>query len=97
MLDFYIISDSEEKPKPDKIDQLDYAGGLESDIFDRLVRKGIIDSRFDFYSDFRWGNQLVRQIDSKTKEYSNDSDIKALKNIVDKAVNSESGLIAFAD
>ena len=67
MLDFYIISDSEAKPKPDKIDQLDYAGGLESDVFDQLIRKKIIDSRFDFYSDFRWGNQLIRQIDSKTK------------------------------
>ena len=97
MLDFYIISDSEGKPKPDKLDKLNYAGGLESDIFDRLVRKGIIDSKFDFYSDFRWSNQLVKQIDSKTKEFTTDSDITALKTIINKAINSDSGLISCGD
>lgn len=97
MLDFYIISDSDGKPRPDKLDQFDYAGGIESDMFDRLVRKGIVDSRFDFYSDFRWGYQLVMQIDSKTKGLENDSDIKVLKSILNKAVNSKSGLIAYGD
>jgi hypothetical protein len=97
MLDFYIISDSEVNPKPDKIDNLDYAGGLEYDIYERLVRKGIINSRFDFYSDFRWGNSLVKQIDSKAKEFSSDSDVTTLKKIVEKAMNAESGLITLGD
>ena len=97
MLDFYLISDSEGKPKPDKLNILDYAGGLESDIFDRLVRKGIIDSRFDYYSDFRWGNQLIQQIDSKANDLNTDTDVKKLKEIIDKAVIKESGLIAFGD
>ena len=97
MLDFYLISDSEGKPKPEKLDSLDYAGGLESDIFDRLVRKGIIDSRFDYYSDFRWGNQLIQQIDSKANDLNTDTDVKKLKEIIDKAVIKESGLIAFGD
>lgn len=39
MLDFYIIPDSEETPKPDKVDKLDYAGGLELEIFYRLKKK----------------------------------------------------------
>lgn len=97
MLDFYIIPDSEETPKPDKVDKLDYAGGLELEIFYRLKKKGIIDSRFGFFSDFRWDNQLVKQIDSKGKVLSTDTDIKELKRIIDKAINSESGLIAIGD
>ena len=97
MLDFYLISDSEEKPKPDKLDNLDYAGGLGSDIYDRLVKKGIIDSRFDYYSDFRWGNQLVKQIESKANIFNTDSDVIKLKKIIDKAINKELGLIAFGD
>ncbi len=97
MLDFYIISDSEGKPKPDKLKNLDYSGGLESEVYERLVRKGIIDSRFDFYTDFRWNNQLVEQIETKTKEFHSDSDVKALKKIIDKAINTKSGLISFGD
>lgn len=97
MLDFYLISDSEGKPKPDKLGNLDYAGGLEPDIYDRLVRKGIIDSRFDYYSDFSWGNQLVKQIESKANSFNTDSDVIKLKKIIDKAIYKEFGLIAFGD
>lgn len=97
MLDFYLLSDSEGKPELDKLESLDYAGGLESDIFTRLVKKGIIDSRFDYYSDFRWGNQRIQQIDSKANDLSTDTDVKKLKEIIDKAVIKESGLIAFGD
>ncbi len=97
MIDFYVIADNEQKPNPKNIDKLEYAGGIESDIYERLIKKGIIDSRFDFYSDFRWGNQLVRQLDSKTEKIGSDSDISALKRIIDKALNSESGLIAYGD
>lgn len=97
MLDFYLLSDAESKPKPDELGNLDYAGGLESNIYNRLVRKGIIDSRFDYYSDFRWGNQLIKQIDSKANDFSGDSDVNKLKEIIDKAINKELGLIAIGD
>ncbi|KXX69452.1 hypothetical protein [Flammeovirga sp. SJP92] len=97
MLDFYLISDSAVKPKPDKLHSLDYVGGLESDIYDRLIKKGIIDSRFDYYSNFRWGNQLVRHLDSKIKEFGSDSDVSVLKRIIEIALSSGTGLIAYGD
>lgn len=97
MIDFYLISDSEEKPSSDKMNNLDYAGGLEMDIYQRLVSKGIIDSRFNYYTDFRWENQLIQQIDSKAKNFTSDTDVKKLKEIIDNAVILESGLIAVGD
>ncbi|GGG07525.1 hypothetical protein GCM10011344_05080 [Dokdonia pacifica] len=97
MLDFYIASDSKEKPKPDMLNTLEYAGGLEFEMFERLVRKEIIDSRFDFYSDFRWGSKMIKQIDMKIREYNDDSDVVYLKKILDKAQNLKAGLIAYGD
>lgn len=97
MLDFYIIPDSKGKPKPDKLNELEYVGSLEPEVFDRLVRKGLIDSRFDFYSDFRWGSQLIKQININIREYSNDSDVNHLKKIIDKVQDVESGLIVYGD
>lgn len=97
MLDFYLISDSEGKPKPDQLEHLDYAGSVESDMSGRLVRKGIIDSRFDEYSDFRWGKQLIKQIEAKANKFNADSDVLKLKEIIEKAKNKEFGLIAFGD
>lgn len=97
MLDFYLISDEEEKPEVDKLDNLDYAGGLELNVFDRLVKKGVVDSRFDYYTDFRWENQLIQQIISKANRLSADTDVKKLKEIIDKVAIADVGLIAFGD
>ena len=97
MLDFYVISDSEAKPKPDKLEELKHAGFLSSDTFERLVRKGIIAPRFDYYSDFRWGNKLLVQIDTKMRAFPEDSDVQALQTIIGKALKKESGLIAYGD
>ena len=51
MLDFYLIKD--EQPKPDYPEQLnlEFAGGIDFKTFNDLIRKGIIDSRFDYYYD----------------------------------------------
>ena len=97
VLDFYLISDSEGRPKPNELKNLDYAGGLESDIYDRLVRKRIIDSRFDYYSDFRWDSQLVKQIEFKTKNSKTDSDIIKLNEIINEAIKKGFGLVAYGD
>lgn len=97
MLDFYLISDEEEKPEVDKLDNLDYAGGMELNVFGRLVKKGVVDSRFDYYTDFRWENQLIQQIISKANRLSADTDVKKLKEIIDKVAIADVGLIAFGD
>lgn len=95
MLDFYLLPD--DKPMPRKLDSLEYAGGLEYDVYDRLVSKRIIDSRFDYYSDFRWSNHIILQIYSRINEINLDSDLSKVKSILDKANAKGYGLIALAD
>jgi hypothetical protein len=98
MLDFYLINDDQPKPSyPEQVDLI-YIAGLDSKTFANLVKKGIIDSRFDYYSDFRWNMQLVEQLNSKAlKANKSDLDIGGLKIILDKAMDSKNGLIAFGD
>ncbi len=97
MLDFYVIPDSSEKPKPEDLENLEYAGGLELSTYNRLVRKGLIDSRFDFYSDFRWGSRLLRHMESSVQDFENDTDAGLLKRIIEKAISRRSGLMAIGD
>lgn len=94
MLDFYIIKDTEVRQTPNK---LRYAGGLEFGPFKRLANLGIIDSKFDYYSDFRWQSSYLHQIALKMEGLESNTDIAKLKSIIDKAINTQSGLIAFAD
>lgn len=97
MLDFYLIADSASRPKPDQLDKLDYLGELESAVYSRLIKKGIIDSRFDYYSDFRWTNSIIQQIRSRIKNFSADADVLQVLKIIDQVSNLEFGLIAFGD
>lgn len=100
MLNFYIISDEVPKPNPKDIEGLEYAGGIEWGSYERLVEKKIIDSRYDFYSDFRWGVSLVKLIYlrcSQTKSMTYDRDVQRLKNILEKAFSTNKGLIAYGD
>lgn len=98
MLDFYFISEETTKPNyPDK--DLELAGSLDAKTFDNLVRKGIIDSRFDYYSDFRWSELLIKQIrqNSNGMRLESDSDVKQLLRLIDSALSKQSGLIAYGD
>ena len=40
---------------------------------------------------------MIKQIDMKIREYSDDSDVVYLKKILDKAQNLKAGLIAYGD
>ena len=99
MLDFYIIEDDEPKPNDPGRGSLIYAGGLDDMTFDNLQRKGIIDDKFDFYSNFRWGTSLIAQIRQtiQKKNMESDSDVRALVVLLDLAERHESGLIAYGD
>jgi hypothetical protein len=97
MLDFYLLLDHQSKPQPSQLKQLDYIGGLDKNVFEQLVRKGIIDTRFDFYSDFRWNLEVVTQIDQKIQLLRNDTDVQKLANIIHPALEKQSGLIAYCD
>ena len=98
MLDFYIIKDEQPKPSYCQQANLEFIAGLDSGTFDNLISKGIIDSRFDYYSDFRWNSNLIEQINSKVSKIKNsDSDIDKLKSILNKALELQCGIIAFCD
>lgn len=99
MLDFYIIKDDQSKPGYPEQVGLEFAGGLDEKTFDNLQDKGIIDTRFDYYSDFRIGTILIKQIRQTIlqKKLQADTDVKKLLDIFEKADKAESGLIAYGD
>lgn len=99
MLDFYLIQSDQPKPGyPEQVD-LEFAGGLDDGTFDNLKKKGIIEDRFDYYTDFRWSASVVDQ--KYTEIFENkldqDSDVKKLFEVLEKARKKECGLIAYCD
>lgn len=99
MLDFYVIKDEQTKPNSPGQIGLQFAGGLDDETFGRLKSKSIIDDRFDYYSDFRWGTSVIKQINEKimNRHLHADTDVKALLQIIQLADKNQSGLIAYAD
>ena len=99
MLDFYLIRD--DQPKPDYPEQanLEFVGGLDLKTHSNLQKKGLIESQYDYFSDFRWGTTIIGQIKEKTRHdnFENDSDVIKLMDLIDKAQLKDSGLIAYCD
>ncbi|WP_300663085.1 hypothetical protein [Fluviicola sp.] len=98
MLDFYFINDNQTSPNYPNQD-LELAGSLDAKTFDNLIRKGMIDSRLDYYSDFRWSETLVKQIRQtiEDKQFYSDTDGEKLLLLMDTAISRQSGLIAYGD
>lgn len=99
MLDLYFINDEQYKPKNLIKSGLEFAGSLEFEIFENLQNKGIIETRFDYYTDFRWGSTFIKQklLTLKEKDYKSDTEIKQLFDLLQKASIRNNGLIAYAD
>lgn len=98
MLDFYIIKDKQTTPNYPEQASLEFISGLNLKSFKNLQKKGIIDSQFNYYSDFRWNNLLTKQINMKISKIKvQDSDMKKLISILEKAIEAESGIIAYCD
>lgn len=106
MLDFYLIKDESKKPSHPEQTKLIYAGGLELEAFDELQRKNIIESCFDYWSDFRWSSEYVQQkVESLVVKYPDvqENTMKTktpeamLFTILEKAVRENYGLIAYCD
>lgn len=97
MLDFYYISDK--KSKPGSLQELDFAGDLDDKTFHNLQKKGIIDDRFDYYSDFRWGFAILKQIRERIvqKQLHTDTDVVKLLRLIDAALEKQVGLMAYGD
>ena len=97
MLDFYFIPD--DQPKPNNPDETNFAGNLDDKTYYNLQKKGIIDERFDFYSDFRWSKVLLQQIYERIekKQLFSDTDVQQLLHMVDSAIERKCGLMAYGD
>ncbi|GAB5564132.1 MAG: hypothetical protein Wins2KO_11950 [Winogradskyella sp.] len=96
MLDFYLINDEQSKPNYPEQLNLEFVSGNDYEAYERLLTKGVIDQRFDFYSDFRWSSHMIKKLFNKTKE-KQDSDFTILNNILRKAMDKNSGLVAYSD
>lgn len=99
MLDFYIIHDEQSKPSYPAKANLEYVGGLDDGTFENLKSKGLIESRYDYYSDFRWNSSFVKRKYNSLLSHKNqsDSDVRKLIEFVSKAKNIDCGLIAYCD
>ncbi|QCK15806.1 hypothetical protein [Mangrovivirga cuniculi] len=97
MLEFYKIADSENRNNQNHLKDSMFAGEIEHDVFNRLVKKGIIDKRFDYFTDFRWGSDVIKQIKNKLTNFENDSDIIILARIVNVIKEDDYGLIGYCD
>jgi hypothetical protein len=99
MLDFYLIADSESKPNAPGQRSLEFAGRLDDKTFDNLRRKNIVDTRFDYYSDFRWGTQMVQQMlqEISKRKIQSDTDVTELIRLLEIARERKCGLIAYGD
>lgn len=97
MLDFYYINDGQQTLDDDN-GKLEFAGSLNADVFHNLKKKGVIDQHFNYYSDFRWSETLLKQMHQNIKlKYKADGDIHLLFQLVDSAVERKTGLVAFGD
>lgn len=97
MLDFYLIEDKQLKPNSPEEGGLVYIGGLGYKIFHRLKKKGVIEDRYDYFSDFRWDKKTIEQL-CDTCELSNlDTDIKQFLVILNNALELKCGVIAYGD
>jgi len=97
MLDFYFIKDEQTKPEYPEIANLEFGIGLNYDTFEKYIQKSIIDSRFDYYSDFRWSLKLIEQILARINKNKIDSNFYDLKPVLERALELKCGLIAYCD
>jgi hypothetical protein len=99
MLYFYLIQDDQSKPNYPEQAKLEMAGGLDYESYEDLILKGLIDKRFDYHSDFRWGTAMIRQIMEKIAQggFKTDFKVKKFYELINMAFNKKSGLVAYCD
>lgn len=99
MLDSYLIRDSQNQSSKELI--LERVGGIEDDLFFQLQAEDIIEPWFDYYSQFRWGNELVARmllkLQQKPKTTALTKEYKAFILILQTAVDRNYGLMGFGD
>jgi len=89
-----LIHDTQPKPNHGP-SNLDYLGGIEYQEFEKLQDGKIIEAHLDYYKDFRWtSEQVVSKLELLRKE---NAKRYSLKDILEKAKERESGVIAYGD
>jgi hypothetical protein len=99
MLDFYFISYEQEKPSSKELKNFELAGSVSEEDFEYFKSIKIIESRFDYYKDFRWNSVFISQ---KTKKLIGeklvlDNRINQFLKILNTALDKKKGLLAFSD
>ncbi|MBB6500688.1 hypothetical protein [Pedobacter cryoconitis] len=99
MLDFYLIPDHQRQPGYPEEVELELAGELDYKTFGNLQKSGIIGSNYDYYTDFRWDTDIIKQICHKINlnQRLHHGDIENLLAILNKARSLNMGLLAYAD
>lgn len=99
MLDFYLIADHQSYSSNPEKAGLVWAGGLESDVFNRLKRIKLIDERFVYDADFRWSRAIIVQLRTtiNQRRIESSTDVQKLLRLLDLADQHNSGLLACAD
>jgi hypothetical protein len=97
MLDFYLIPDHQ--PKPNSFNALEFIGGIEEKAFDELQNIEVIDKHYDYYSDFRLSNAVIKQKLDLINQYglNNSLNISKFLEILENANRNGVGLIARGD
>jgi len=98
MLDFYLIP-SHLPSHPGDPSSLQHAGELNDQVYSRLQQKKLIEERYDYYSDFRWNGEHVRQKLQliREQEMAQDPGVKKLLQILLLAEKAGYGLVAYGD
>lgn len=97
MLDFYLIKDSTSLPNHGA-NSIDFLEGIDHSEFEDLQNRNIIDKHLDYYKDFRWyQDQVLKKLENLKDIPSFDkAEIKLLE-ILSKAKETNSGIIAYCD
>ncbi|BDD00833.1 hypothetical protein [Persicobacter psychrovividus] len=98
MLNFFVIADEDAKPTPAQLHDMPHVGEIDDKTFFHLMQLGIIDSRFNYYSDFRWSTDTIAQVFRKISGADNDDPcVEKLLTILIEAKSAKKGLIAVGD
>lgn len=96
MLDFYLIKDITTKPNTDT-SNLEHVGSINYETFEYLQKIKIIEEWLDFYGDFRWSYEQVFTKYNMIQKINHSYNIQSILSILQKAKDSENGLIAYGD
>ncbi|MFT5777104.1 MAG: hypothetical protein ACI837_000035 [Crocinitomicaceae bacterium] len=99
MLDFYLIRGEQSTPEDPEEMGLEFVGGLDLDVYDRLQQKDIIDNTYSFFSDFRWNASVIDEIYKRAthERFRSDTDAHKIVGLIGQARLKNSGLFATCD